>query len=64
MLVTEERVCQLDVELIDDRGCFQELHHFCGLLIEHLFDEEIGYHTLGPGKASDERGWVLGVVLK
>ena len=64
MLVTEERVRQLHVELIDDRGCLQELHHFCGLLVEHLFDEEIGYYTLGSGKASDERGWVVGVVLQ
>ena len=64
VLVTEERVRQFHVELIDNRGCVQELDHFCGLLIEHLFDEEISYYTLCSGKASDERGWILGVVLQ
>ena len=64
MLVTEERVRQFHVELINDRGCLQELHHLCGLLVEHLFDEETRNHTLRSGKASDERGCVLGVVLE
>ena len=64
MLVTEKSIRQFHVELINDRGCVQELRHFCRLPVEHLFDEEIGYHVLCSIEASDKRGGVVGVVLK
>ena len=63
VLRTEERVRQLHIELIDDRGGLQKLDHRLGLLLEHLFDEKVSHDSLAPGESSDERGRV-GFVLE